>query len=419
MKVFTGEDTTLIVEGPAEVKIVDGFFSIFGLDASPGFECKVDAFKAAPFYTVEGGALVVSGGKVSCINGNSIPKSWIDALNKIKEKPGSVIVLGEVDTGKSGFITFLANSLLKDGKRVALIDADTGQSDIGPPTTIGLGLMPKPVVMLSEVPLYDAVFIGLTSPSGLLHRSVAATSFLSRKAKNELNADYVLINTTGWVVDPGGRDLKLSKIIAVSPEYIVSIGNLEHITSFVERIYRVIKVDPAHALRPRSREERRGIRTNQYARHFQGAEVKTIQVEKIGVAYSFLWTGKRLQSAEIERLCKEIGLEILWAEEALDALILVVNTSLSPKVKESIEESYAKTVKIITPEELKNVLVAFGGSGKMFLGLGIILDFNPSTGELKVYTNVKAEDAEFMQVGYIKIDPETFEEQGWIERWSL
>ena len=76
-------------------------------------------------------------------------------------------------------------------------------------------------------------------------------------------------------------------------------------------------------------------------------------------------------------------------------------------------------MKIITPEELKNVLVAFGGSGKMFLGLGIILDFNPSTGELKVYTNVKAEDVEFMQVGYIKIDPETFEEQGWIERWSL
>ncbi|GEM_PF-6718884 len=110
---------------------------------------------------------MVSGGKVSYINGNSIPESWVVVLNEIKEKLGSVIVPSKVDIE---------------------------QSDMGPPTTIRLGLILNPVVMRSEVPLYDAVFIELTSPSEL-HRNVAATSFLSEKAKNELNEDYVLLIT--------------------------------------------------------------------------------------------------------------------------------------------------------------------------------------------------------------------------------
>jgi len=57
MKVFFDDAATLIVDGAAEVRIVDGFFSIFSLDESPGFECKVDTLKAVPFYTVKGGCL--------------------------------------------------------------------------------------------------------------------------------------------------------------------------------------------------------------------------------------------------------------------------------------------------------------------------------------------------------------------------
>ncbi|RLE68608.1 MAG: hypothetical protein DRJ43_05280, partial [Thermoprotei archaeon] len=64
-----------------------------------------------------------------------IPKEWEDLVSRIK--PGDVIMLlGGVDVGKSGLFAFLANKLVSAGMRVGLIDADVGQSDIGPVGTI-------------------------------------------------------------------------------------------------------------------------------------------------------------------------------------------------------------------------------------------------------------------------------------------
>src|SRR5918999_822328 len=54
------------------------------------------------------------------------------------------MVIGEGDTGKTTLVTALANALVERGFRVAVLDADLGQSEIGPPTTIGLGRWTTP-----------------------------------------------------------------------------------------------------------------------------------------------------------------------------------------------------------------------------------------------------------------------------------
>jgi polynucleotide 5'-hydroxyl-kinase GRC3/NOL9 len=55
----------------------------------------------------------------------------IDAILETTRRPLVVMVVGAVDTGKTTFCTCLARALFERGMKVAVVDADLGQSDIG------------------------------------------------------------------------------------------------------------------------------------------------------------------------------------------------------------------------------------------------------------------------------------------------
>ena len=68
------------------------------------------------------------------------PKEWYALLDVLEREKGIAIILGATDTGKSTLAKFLITHLCKQGLKVALVDADIGQSFLGPPTTIGLAV---------------------------------------------------------------------------------------------------------------------------------------------------------------------------------------------------------------------------------------------------------------------------------------
>ena len=70
-----------------------------------------------------------------------------------------MLVIGETDTGKTHFTTYLASALLSRGDAVAVVDADLGQSDIGPPTTVGLGRVRLPVERLADAEVVGLYFV--------------------------------------------------------------------------------------------------------------------------------------------------------------------------------------------------------------------------------------------------------------------
>jgi len=418
--VIVEKNETALVEGYAEIRVVEGKFEVFGVEAAEGFTAHVDPLKVAPFYSPEGGVLEVRNGRVSCTSGRTIPEDWGAAVEEILAGASRVLVLGSLDVGKSGFITYAANKLLKRGRRVGIIDADPGQSDVGPPTTIGLGFPSKPVIMLSEVNLYDGVFIGTTSPSGLLHRCVAAVSYLTQIGLSK--ADVVIVNTTGWVDGPEGRDLKISKTISFRPDLVIAIqssGELEHLLKFMERAYEVVRLKSAQT-RTRTREERRIIRAISYARHFAGAQDRKVNVKDLGVTYSFLWTGRRLGQEEIMNLQGLVGSEILWAEESVDSLVIITAYPPRPGCADRVKEAVGvKNVRVFDQGLLRHVLVGLGDREKMFKGLGIIKDVDLRNGQLTLYTKAEIDEDTFIQLGYIKVNPVTYEEEGWLPKWSL
>ena len=68
------------------------------------------------------------------------PNEWYALLDALEKEKGIAIILGATDTGKSTLAKFLIFNLCKRGLKVALVDADIGQSFLGPPTTIGFSI---------------------------------------------------------------------------------------------------------------------------------------------------------------------------------------------------------------------------------------------------------------------------------------
>ena len=93
-----------------------------------------------------------------------------------------ILVIGETETGKTSFTTHLAGTLLGDHPSVAVVDADLGQSDIGPPTTVGLGRLRPPVERLADAEVVGLYFVGSTSPQGHLLPTVLGTRMMTEKA---------------------------------------------------------------------------------------------------------------------------------------------------------------------------------------------------------------------------------------------
>ena len=75
------------------------------------------------------------------------------------------LVLGANDAGKTTLVTGLASALASRGFVVGVVDADLGQSDVGPPTTVGLGRVRRPIASLQEAEVLGLEFLGMTSPA--------------------------------------------------------------------------------------------------------------------------------------------------------------------------------------------------------------------------------------------------------------
>ena len=136
-----------------------------------------------------------------------VPAAALDAATAARV----TLVIGVVDAGKTTLVTRLAAALASPGDLVGVVDADLGQSDIGPPTTVGLGLVHGAIDRLDQAEVVALEFLGVTSPAHCLRQTASATARLVKHAL-EIGCRRVLVNTSGLVEGNLGRALKRFKI---------------------------------------------------------------------------------------------------------------------------------------------------------------------------------------------------------------
>ena len=198
------------------------------------------------------------------------------AYERLLSNPGTVFLLGGIDTGKTTFGIELLSRAVKAGIPSAIVDADISQSTVGPPTTVGLKVCTDlPEVNRDALAVADALgFVGSLTPREHLLALVASTAKLVTRARRE-GCKLIVVDTTGFVSGIYGQNLKFFKMDAVEPNFVVAFehgGELEPVVGIAQRFTEaeVFEADVEAAVETRTVEERMMFRERQFAAYFEG-----------------------------------------------------------------------------------------------------------------------------------------------------
>ena len=302
------------MKGPAELSI-HGQASILGKDISDG-KVLLEVGNLSPIETKSSCQISLTLSKVEQeyeYRGNywlyshreAGTKIWEDVIHLIfcamRTVPESILVTGPTDAGKTTLSTCIINQAINMGLRPAIIDADVGQGDLGPPTAIGCGVVQSQILDLRDVLTKYFEFVGNTNPSGY-HRLI---SRLVRRLFNRLKKEKVgsgkvnmiVINTDGYVTGDGLSG-KIAIANKIKPDVIICLG--DNASNFCvqiatnlwsEKIPVLINASSPPATNPilKSRQERERRRLYQFQRYITDSGIsgkgKSFSLEKIKVVY--------------------------------------------------------------------------------------------------------------------------------------
>ncbi|HID86175.1 MAG TPA: hypothetical protein EYP55_02220, partial [Anaerolineae bacterium] len=159
-----------------------------------------------------------------------VPDEWKQIRPESLE--GTIMIIGQSDSGKTTFARYLFQELCRHHDRVGFLDCDVGQSTLGLPTTMTLALSAPGDPTFPPRGERVSYFVGSTSPRGHMLPTVIGAHKLQRKAQ-ELGAEAIVVDTTGLVDRAaGGGVLKQWKVELLEPSVLVGIergAELEHI----------------------------------------------------------------------------------------------------------------------------------------------------------------------------------------------
>jgi len=200
-----------------------------------------------------------------------VPTQWEALLAEIETGWRRVIIIGATDTGKSTLSQWLAQQLSSQG-RVAMLDADVGQSRIGPPATVGW--------RFAEAKQGEFYFVGDVTPAACPADCVAGTVRLVQRAERA-GADYVIVDTSGFVDGPFALSLKKAKIELLSPALVVAIApprRLSHLTDpFIrDESIHTFALEPLTCCKEKPRQQRQRWRQQLFAAWLSGSHNQQI-----------------------------------------------------------------------------------------------------------------------------------------------
>ena len=202
-----------------------------------------------------------------------VNQHWEKLASRIVKPQQVVLVIGSTDVGKSTFCRFLVDTAMGQDLKTAFVDTDVGQSQIGPPTTIGMKFLdPESPPVQFNGTADQLYFVGDLSPRGCYLEVLTGTRLMVDNAR-ETDADFIVIDTTGYIYDAPAVTLKQHKIELIRPTDMVCMGRsseLEQITAYYSQqdwlnIHHLL---PHRNVRPKSSKARSQYRKSQFDAYF-------------------------------------------------------------------------------------------------------------------------------------------------------
>jgi len=325
-----------------------------------------------------------------------------------------ILVLGASDAGKSTFCRFLIDYACAASMKAALVDADVGQSQIGPPTTIGLkhytATSENEIVYLpfggynnhqndphrkldpnsTSSDIYQSntnfekihtadklYFVGSLSPQRNLLPMLTGTRLMVDTALNS-GSDIIVVDTTGFVHDGAASMLKQQKIELIRPNHIVCIGRsktLERIVGCFENVnwLSIHYMQPHKLVRTKSSEARKRNRQTMFKRYFADSKIHEMSFEQIRGGRTPYFNGRVANPKELDILSGLTETEIVYAEWGHRSLCLIARRKLTNNATNSVKNYLSLTnISTETTAYFEQRLVGLVNEEGVTTGVGII-----------------------------------------------
>ena len=330
-----------------------------------------------------------------------INTDWKRLADQIVMPNLRVLVLGASDTGKSTFCRYLVDRGCSASLEVALVDADIGQSQIGPPTTVGMKLhiSPEETDTSHSEDTADALyFVGAISPHRNLLPTLTGTRLMV-DAAIDVNAEFIVIDTTGYVHNDAAAMLKQQKIDLIRPNHIVCIGRSKDLERIVG-CYRSLNWLTIHYLLPhklvrtKSSEVRKKNRIVKFKEYFVDSEVQKIPFEQIKGSRTPFFDGRIANQKELEFLSGLSENDVVYAEWGQRTVSLITRRKLSQDSTKKLKDYLSLTyVAFETTSYFERRLVGMLNESGVTVSIGTIerVDFQSKVFHIRCNSDIVSE----------------------------
>ena len=323
-----------------------------------------------------------------------IPDSWQSTIDRILDDPGLTVLLGNTDSGKTSLCLALANAAVDAGLSAAIVDGDTGQSEIGIPGVMGMGVITSRLGSLKEIKPSAFYFVGATTPANHLLGTVTGLSVLTDKA-DALGCGITVVDTCGFVQGMIARRLNTNMLEILHPKHIVAIeksNELEHFLRFFATltdtvIHRLTVSPEVHVKTSMFRRQRRSIRFQEY---FMEGKIHQISLDSIVMSGTWLGTGDPMEPRLLKFSETCLHTNVFYGETSVNGVYLVTAGDGDAKGVEPLQEHFhTRTVAIIPASRYIHLLVGLMDVKHNLLGCGIIQRIDFIARIISIYSPVR------------------------------
>ncbi len=311
----------------------------------------------------------------------------------LADHPGgaTVLLLGATDTGKTTFALAAAAALARSGRGVALLDCDLGQSEVGPPGTVGVALAAagrsEPIRAGRDLDFLQAAFVGATSPASHTLGAAVAACRMARAARQAVpRPELLLVDTPGWVQGAAACDFARRLCDLLQADTVLAFTRGDEMDALLAafrglkspRVWRVTPDAGAARKTPAARAARRAAR---FASALEGASEITLSPDDVALCGTGLFTGEPLPYHVRQSMSRALAVPVLHAERRGGAApyIVVNGERWDTRGPAAITQEFNTTsVTVVPAQKFARLLVGLVSDRDVLLDIGVIarIDFD-------------------------------------------
>jgi polynucleotide 5'-hydroxyl-kinase GRC3/NOL9 len=323
------------------------------------------------------------------------PAEWrpgLDALGALPDGAAALLV-GPTDRGKTTFGALAARALAAQRERVAVVDADVGQSEIGPPGTVGVAWAHEAAAKLRDLKPARGFFVGAFAPAGVALEHAAATGQAVAWARAR-RARLVLVDTTGFVAGPAARRLKAAKASLVAPDLILGLARGNEIDGLLSVLAattgaRVLALATPETVGRKSPQLRATRRLTRLSDALVGAREIALPLARVATVGATLGSGEPLPGHLARWAGTALRLPVVHAERADNTLALFLDGPAPRPGWESeagpvAEHFGVRTLRAVSLRAYAGLFVGLHDETGRLVAVGRFLRLDPENGEVVV-----------------------------------